>query len=209
MEQRTFSAEDLSRAFTENRERLLMLVRKSLNPVLLRRFSYEDVLAEAYAAAAHRLDYFAANAEVPFYFKFRTILLQPLTDLERKHLKAESRSSSPTCTPRVRSASPSARWRRSPNASLKTVKSDEPHGKSSRSEDSAPASRSTPKGRAFPFGNSRSGDKKIVCNPELRDAFKRVVRPETLLRLHHEAQVVHAVPFGKRTAGGVAVQLLA
>ncbi len=91
MEQRTFSAEELSKAFTENRERLLMLVRKSLNPILLRRFSYEDVLAEAYAAAAHRLDYFAANAEVPVYFKFRTILLQTLTDLERKHLKAESR----------------------------------------------------------------------------------------------------------------------
>ena len=91
MQNETFSADDLSKAFSENRERLLALVRKRLNPILLRRLSHEDALAEAYAACARRLAYFAANADVPVYFKFRTILLQTLADLERKHLKAESR----------------------------------------------------------------------------------------------------------------------
>ena len=91
MQNDTFSAEDLAQAFSENRERLLALVRKRLNPVLLRRLSYEDALAEAYEASARRLAYFAANAEVPVYFKFRTVLLQTLADIERRHLKAEAR----------------------------------------------------------------------------------------------------------------------
>lgn len=86
-----FTTEDLARAFTGNRERLLALVRRNLKPVLLKRLSHEDVLSAAYENAAKRLAYFAANADVPVYFKLRTILLQTLTDLERRHLAAESR----------------------------------------------------------------------------------------------------------------------
>ena len=81
----------IAQAFTENRERLLTLVRRNLKPVLLKRMSYEDVLSTVYENAAKRLAYFSANEDVPIYFKFRTILLQTITDLERRHLAAESR----------------------------------------------------------------------------------------------------------------------
>lgn len=87
----TFDSEQLARVFTENRERLLALVRRNLRPVLLKRMSYEDVLSTVYENAAKRLRYFAAHADVPVYFKLRTVLLQTLTDLERRHLAAGSR----------------------------------------------------------------------------------------------------------------------
>lgn len=86
-----FDIEDLARAFTDNRERLLALIRRNLKPVLLKRMSYEDVLSTVYENAAKRLAYFAANGDVPVYFKFRTVLLQTLVDFERRHLAAESR----------------------------------------------------------------------------------------------------------------------
>lgn len=74
-----------------NRSRLEALVAKRLNPVLLKRFSREDILSEVYAAAAKRLAFFAAREDVPIYFKFRTILFQTLAGLERAHLQARSR----------------------------------------------------------------------------------------------------------------------
>lgn len=82
---------DLAAAFTAHRERLLSLVKRHLKPVLLKRLSYEDVLSSVYENAAKRFAYFAANEDVPIYFKFRTILLQTIADLERRHLAAESR----------------------------------------------------------------------------------------------------------------------
>ena len=86
-----FGANDLSAAFLEHRARLLDLVRRRLNPVLRKRFDPEDVLSVAYENAARRLDYFGAHEDVPVYFKFRTILLQALVDLERRHLAAGAR----------------------------------------------------------------------------------------------------------------------
>lgn len=86
-----FSVTDLAAAFTEYRERLLSLVKRHLKPVLLKRLSYEDALSSVYENAAKRLAYFAANEDVPIYFKFRTVLLQTIADLERRHLAAESR----------------------------------------------------------------------------------------------------------------------
>jgi len=85
------SIEKLTAAFTENRERLLALAQKNLNPILLKRYSHEDVLSMAYEAAAKRLGYFAANPEVPVYFKLRTILFQTLADIARRDLHAAGR----------------------------------------------------------------------------------------------------------------------
>lgn len=82
---------ELAAAFSANRERLLSLVRKNLNPILLKRYSHEDVLSMAYAAAAKRLDYFAVHPEVPAYFKLRTILFQTLTDIARRDLQTAGR----------------------------------------------------------------------------------------------------------------------
>lgn len=81
----------VAEAFAANRERLLALVQKHLNPILLKRYSHEDVLSMAYEAAAKRGGYFAAHPEVPVYFKLRTILFQTLTDLARQNLQTAGR----------------------------------------------------------------------------------------------------------------------
>ena len=86
-----FTSQRLAEAFTEHRARLLSLVEKRLNPILLKRLSHEDVMQETYLAAAKRLEYFAQNADVPIYFKLRTILLQTLVDIERRNLQAVGR----------------------------------------------------------------------------------------------------------------------
>ena len=81
----------LAEAFAEHRARLLSLVEKRLNPILLKRLSHEDVMQEVYLAAAKRIAYFEQNEDVPIYFKLRTILLQTLADIERKNLQAAGR----------------------------------------------------------------------------------------------------------------------
>ena len=86
-----FTPQRLAEAFAEHRARLLSLVEKRLNPVLLRRMSHEDVMQEVYLAAVKRLGYFTGNPDVPVYFKLRTILLQTLADIERKNLQAAGR----------------------------------------------------------------------------------------------------------------------
>ena len=77
--------------FAEHRQRLKALAEKRLNPILLKRMSAEDVLSEAYVNAAKRLDYFAARDDVPLYYKLRTILVQTIADIERRHLQAQGR----------------------------------------------------------------------------------------------------------------------
>ena len=79
----------LAAAFAEHRQRLTALARKKLNPILLKRMGEEDVLSESYVNAAKRPDYFAARDDVPIYYKLRTILLQTICDIERRHLQAQ------------------------------------------------------------------------------------------------------------------------
>ena len=86
-----FTAEKLAETFAENRQRLLALAQKRLNPILLKRMSFEDVISEAYVNATKRLEYFAARDDVPIYYKFRTVLLQTIGDIERRHLLAQGR----------------------------------------------------------------------------------------------------------------------
>ena len=86
-----FTSQSLAEAFAEHRARLLSLVEKRLNPILLKRLSHEDVMQEVYLAAVKRLAYFAQNEDVPIYFKLRMILLQTLADIERKNLQAAGR----------------------------------------------------------------------------------------------------------------------
>ena len=86
-----YTAQELAEAFAEHRGRLMALAERRLNPILLKRLSVEDVIQEAYLAAAKRLAYFAQNADVPVYFKLRTILLQTLVGIERHHLQAAAR----------------------------------------------------------------------------------------------------------------------
>ena len=82
----TFAAE-----FTPHRERLLLLAKLNLNPILSKRFSPEDVVSATYEECMKRPRYFTTHLDVPFYFKLREILLQTITDLERRHLQASAR----------------------------------------------------------------------------------------------------------------------
>ena len=86
-----FTQDNLASAFAEHRQRLLVLAEKRLNRILLKRLSTEDILSEAYINSAKRLEYFAAHDDVPVYFKLRTVLLQTICDIERRHLKAQGR----------------------------------------------------------------------------------------------------------------------
>ena len=86
-----FTQDDLAAAFAEHRQRLRAIAEKRLNPILLKRMDYEDVLSETYVNAAKRLEYFAARDDVPVYYKLRTVLLQTLADVERRHLMAQGR----------------------------------------------------------------------------------------------------------------------
>ena len=86
-----YSQDNLAEAFAEHRQRLLVIAERRLNPILLKRLSAEDVVSETYVNAAKRLDYFASHDDVPVYYKLRTILLQTITDVERRHLKAQGR----------------------------------------------------------------------------------------------------------------------
>ena len=77
--------------FLEHQNRLLALARRSLNPVMHGRVSPEDVVQETIAAACGRIDFFENRPDVPVYFKLRTILLQRLASLERRHLQSRKR----------------------------------------------------------------------------------------------------------------------
>ena len=81
----------LDPALTEHRARLLSLARLNLNPVLARRISPEDVVQETLSAACRKVDFLQNHPEIPVYCKLRRILLQTITDLERKHLRSPKR----------------------------------------------------------------------------------------------------------------------
>lgn len=83
--------EFLARAFDEHRERLLRLAERHLNPVLRRRISPEDVVQEAITAALRWGGGFLANDALPIYFRLRAVLLQTITQLERRHLQSAKR----------------------------------------------------------------------------------------------------------------------
>lgn len=81
----------LAALWNEHRERLLRLLTLRFPAVLQRRLGAEDVLQEAYLACGKRLSYLQEKPEVPVYAKLRTIALQTLADVERRHLAAGKR----------------------------------------------------------------------------------------------------------------------
>ncbi|MDO4551150.1 MAG: sigma-70 family RNA polymerase sigma factor [Planctomycetia bacterium] len=85
-------AENLwSNDFWKYQDRLMILAARNLHPMLRRRFSVEDVVQDALMAACKRKEFFLNCPEIPVYIKLRTILLQTITDHERKHLQSKKR----------------------------------------------------------------------------------------------------------------------
>jgi len=83
--------EALTGQFDASRSRLEGIARVHLNPMLLKRMTLEDILQEAYIECTKRIAYLREHPEVPLFVKIRTILLQTITDLERKHLACQKR----------------------------------------------------------------------------------------------------------------------
>lgn len=81
----------LAEAWQEHKTRIAHLMSTRVPPALLRRFSVEDLVQEAYLACGRRLEYLQLRPEVPVYVKLRRVALQTLTDLERRHLGAGKR----------------------------------------------------------------------------------------------------------------------
>lgn len=81
----------LADAFAQYRERLLRLVQWRLHPALTKRFSPDDLMQEIYLAAEKRRDYFQNRPDVPPYVQWRTLALQTLADMERRHLSTQKR----------------------------------------------------------------------------------------------------------------------
>lgn len=75
----------------ENRERLTRLARIRINPMLLNCMEPEDLVQETFLAATRQIDYLRKSPEIPVFVKFRTLLLQTMTGLERKYLLAQKR----------------------------------------------------------------------------------------------------------------------
>ncbi len=94
----------LEKAFITFRERLERLAARSLNPVLSRRISPEDVVQDTMVAVSRDSGSFMSNQDLPVYFRLRAALLQTIAQLERRHLAAgkrdayrEAQPSAPAC----------------------------------------------------------------------------------------------------------------
>jgi RNA polymerase sigma-70 factor (ECF subfamily) len=76
----------LAELFSLHRERLWRLVDFRLHPRLHARVDADDVLQEAYLAAAERVQHFLQRASGSVFIWLRLIVMQTLTDLHRRHL---------------------------------------------------------------------------------------------------------------------------
>lgn len=81
----------LADAFALHRQRLACLVRFRLAPRLQGRLDPDDVLQEAYLAAARRIEHFGRTESPSPFVWLRMIVMQTLVDLYRQHLGAKMR----------------------------------------------------------------------------------------------------------------------
>lgn len=81
----------LAEEFGRHRARLWRMVRFRLDPVAAHRVDVDDVLQEAWLAAAQRIDSFLANEDLTMFVWLRWIVGQTLVDVHRRHLGAKMR----------------------------------------------------------------------------------------------------------------------
>jgi RNA polymerase sigma-70 factor (ECF subfamily) len=81
----------LARLFSQHRDRLWRMVSFRMDRRLLGRVDPDDVLQEAYLAAAQRLRHYGADSSPSPFVWLRMIAMQTLTDVYRHHLGAQMR----------------------------------------------------------------------------------------------------------------------
>lgn len=81
----------LGSLFDAQRSRLRRIVAFRLDPLLAGRIDPEDVVQEAYLAAAKRLPHFRERPEMSFTVWMRLITIQTLADVVRRHCAAQKR----------------------------------------------------------------------------------------------------------------------
>ncbi len=84
--------EALAELFSQHREQLRRLVGFRMDRRLCGRVDPEDVLQEAYLAAAQRLAQFGTESFASPFVWLRLMVLQTLTDVHRHHLEAQMRT---------------------------------------------------------------------------------------------------------------------
>jgi RNA polymerase sigma-70 factor, ECF subfamily len=84
-------AEALAELFSQHRERLWRMVHFRLDQRLFGRVDPDDVLQEAYLAAAQRLAHYNDNSSLSPFVWLRMVLMQTMTDIHRHHLNAQLR----------------------------------------------------------------------------------------------------------------------
>ncbi len=82
----------LADLFSHHRERLWRMVNFRLDRRLAGRVDADDVLQEAYLAAAQRIHHYLENPSQSFFVWLRLITKQTLVDVHRRHLGAKMRS---------------------------------------------------------------------------------------------------------------------
>ncbi len=85
------AAGTLAGEFLRHRDRLWRMVDFRLDPMLAGRLDPDDVLQEAWLAAAQRVDSFLSNESLSFFIWLRLMVSQTLIDLQRRHLGAKMR----------------------------------------------------------------------------------------------------------------------
>ena len=81
----------LAEEFLRHRVRFWKMVDFRLDPVLAGRVDPDDVLQDAWLAAAGRLEHFLADETMSLFVWLRLIVGQTLVDLQRRHLGAKMR----------------------------------------------------------------------------------------------------------------------
>jgi RNA polymerase sigma-70 factor (ECF subfamily) len=85
------AAAALAEGFTAHRDRLARMVAFRLDPVLAGRVDVDDVLQEAWIAAAGRVEHFLENESLSLFVWLRLVVAQTLIDVQRRHLGAKMR----------------------------------------------------------------------------------------------------------------------
>jgi RNA polymerase sigma-70 factor (ECF subfamily) len=81
----------LAEAFSLHRDRLWRMIRFRMDARLASRVDADDVLQEAYLAAAQRLEHFLDKPEASLFLWLRQIAGQTLIDVHRRHIGAKMR----------------------------------------------------------------------------------------------------------------------